>query len=63
MATLNNKALLVILDAVSDALLGFTKSGIILNSAKGTVKVIVNNPIPAIKAAFESEMSLFILMF
>jgi hypothetical protein len=51
----------VILDAVSDALFGFTKSGIILNSANGTVKVIINSPIPAIKAAFESEISLFIL--
>jgi hypothetical protein len=63
MATLNKNVFLVILDAVSNALFGFTKSGIILNSANGTVKVISNNPIPAIIAAFESEISLFIVSY
>ena len=60
MATLNKNELVVILAAVSDALFGFTKSGIILNSANGTVKVIINSPIPAIIAAFESDIPLSI---
>ena len=60
-AKLNKNVLFLILDAVSDALLGFTKSGIILNSANGTVRVMINNPTPAIVAAFGSEIFLFIL--
>lgn len=59
MATLNEDRLLWILDAVSISLLEFTKLGIILNSENGTVNDISNSPIPAILAAFESEISLF----
>jgi len=61
MATLNKDRLLRILDTVSISLLEFTKLGIILNSANGTVNAISNHSIQAILAAFKSEISLFIM--